>query len=536
MDSRRMFMNRAQLECFHIAAHTSMVVGGRRLGKSHGIIAPWHYRNVQHMPRATHGILCHTFQQALTRTLPATIMAFEDMGLKRNLHFYVGCKPPTSAGFPKPVREPISYDKVIAWYNGAISPLISQDVPGSSNSLTLQSVMGDEAKFLDFDKLKDETFPANGGFPGQWRDCPWLNSILFVSDMPSGSRGKWMFNYKEHATEDVIDGIKACLSEIAKYADKESTSYSERKLKYWRNNLAQLRREAVYYREFSTIENVAILGEKYIRQMKRDLPPIVFLTSILSIRPGKLKDGFYPALSMSHCYTAFNNSHLESLGLECKVDAIDCRQDSDLQTDKPICIAFDYNANINWLVAGQHSGGRLNTLKSFYVKYGRKLRELVDDFCWYYKYHATKEAIYYYDTTAIGSNYAVNSDDFASVICSQFSANGWRVERKYIGNPPKHHEKYQIIDQGFKGQGSGYLMPMFNEQNNEALLMAMRSTGIKIGYNGWQKDKSGEKYAETEEDKLEYRTDGTDAWDTLYYGMNKYPYNGMILFSGSMFL
>lgn len=160
-------MNRAQLECFHIAAHTSMVVGGRRLGKSHGIIAPWHYRNVQHMPRATHGILCHTFQQALTRTLPATIMAFEDMGLKRNLHFYVGCKPPTSAGFPKPVREPISYDKVIAWYNGAISPLISQDVPGSSNSLTLQSVMGDEAKFLDFDKLKDETFPANGGFPGQ---------------------------------------------------------------------------------------------------------------------------------------------------------------------------------------------------------------------------------------------------------------------------------------------------------------------------------------------------------------------------------
>lgn len=533
--SRRMFMNAAQAECHYVAAHTTIFIGGRRIGKSHGVIAPWLLRNVQYMPRATHGIVCNTYQQALTRTLPSTIMALEDMGYLRNVHFYVGVKPPPSAGFAKPVREPISYDRTISFYNGAVCPLISQDVPGSSNSLTLQSVVGDEAKFLDFDKLKDETFPANGGFPGQWRDCPHLNSMLFVTDMPSSKAGSWILGYKEHATEDIIEAIKICLTQVAHLSKLPPTSTNARQLRYYLESLAQLRRNAVYYREFSSIENVLILGESYIRQMKRDLPPIVFLTSIMSIRPGKLKGGFYPALSKSHCYTAFNNSYLDSIGLNPDRSLLDCRQDADLQANNPICIAFDYNANINWLVAGQVDGIHFRTLKSFFVKYERKLREVVDDFCRYYRPHRVKEVVYYYDTTAIASNYAVNNDDFATTICLQFEKNGWRVERKYIGNPPKHHEKYHIIDQGLKGQG-GYLTPLFNEPNNEALILSMNNTDIKVGTTGWQKDKSAEKHAETEEDLLEFRTDGTDAWDTVYYGVNKYPYNGMVIFTGSVMM
>ena len=37
------------------------------------------------------------------------------------------------------------------------------------------------------------------------------------------------------------------------------------------------------------------------------------------------------------------------------------------------------------------------------------------------------------------------------------------------------------------------------------------------------KNKSGEKLAESEEDLLEHRTDGTDAFDTLYIGCEKFP-------------
>ncbi len=40
----------------------------------------------------------------------------------------------------------------------------------------------------------------------------------------------------------------------------------------------------------------------------------------------------------------------------------------------------------------------------------------------------------------------------------------------------------------------------------------------------FDKDKSGEKLAESEEDLLEHRIDGTDAFDTLYIGAEKFPY------------
>ena len=287
--------------------------------------------------------------------------------------------------------------------------------------------------------------------------------------------------------------------------------------------LAQFRSVAVYYREWSTIENVELLGKKYIAQMKRDLPPLVFMTSIMSIRPGKLKDGFYPALRESvHYYTAFDNSYLQNLDYDFdKARMQDCRQDADVDLSRPICIAFDYNSNINWLVAGQQHGIKALVLKSFYVKYQRKLREVVDDFCNYYRHHRSREVVIYYDSTALGSNYAVSDEDFISVICSQFENNGWNVQRQHIGGTLKHNEKYLIIDQGLKGQK--YLMPQINAPNNEALKLGLEHCGVKIGPLGFQKDKSGEKLAETEEDLLENRTDGTDAFDTLMLGMFFYP-------------
>lgn len=519
-ETRKVYFTDPQLEFRYTAAHTSVVVAGRRFGKTHGIAAPWLLRNLQYMPRSSGGIVGTAYQRILTQTLPGTLQALEDMGFRRNIHYFVGMRPPKSAGFVTPVREPSRFDHVISWYNGSIQYLISQDIPGTSNSLTLQYIMGDEAKYLDFDVLKDETFPANGGFKGPWAGCPWLNSLLFMSDMPTSKKGSWFLNYKEKMDPELITLIQSLVREVYHLKQATETPHTRQMLRLYRKRLAQFRSVAVYYREWSSIENIELLGRKYIAQMKRDLPPLVFQTSIMCIRPGKLKDGFYPAFSETrHLYSAFNNPYLLNLEYDLnRMQEQDCRQDGDLEGDSPIAVAFDYNANINWLVAGQRDGMKMKVIKSFYVKYERKLRELVNDFCRYYKYHQTREVIYYYDNTALGSNYAVSEEDFASVICSQFEKNGWGVERVHIGNPVKHHEKYLFLDQAFKGQK--YLYPQINQLQNEALVLAMQQTGVKIGPYGFQKDKSGEKEQETEEDRLEHRTDGTDAFDTLFIGMN----------------
>ena len=90
----------------------------------------------------------------------------------------------------------------------------------------------------------------------------------------------------------------------------------------------------------------------------------------------------------------------------------------------------------------------------------------------------------------------------------------------------KHHEKYSLLNDGFTG--AKHLLPMFNKENNEALLMAIHLAEVDISPLGYHKQKGGEKLAETEDDPLEFRTDGTDAFDTLYLGNVLFPYGSSL--------
>jgi hypothetical protein len=527
MTAKKIYFNDPQLEFMYTGAHTSVIVGGRRLGKSHGFAAPHLLRNVQVMPRSTGGIVGSTYQQILSRTLPGTLQALETFGYKRDLHYYIGHKPPQNSNFQKPIIDPASYENTMIWYNGTIVRFISQDRPGTSNSLTLDWLSLDEAKFLKFQKLKEETFPANGGFKGHFGQCPWHHGMLIISDMPTTKAGSWFLTYKEKMDPELIDTIHGLIYErweVLQRMKADAKPYHSTYLREIDIALAKLRSVAVYYREWSSIENLLLLGERYIKQMKRDLPPLVFQTSILCRKIKNPAGNFYAALNENvHYYDAFDNGYLDSLDYKYQDKDNNCKQDADIDRDKPICIAFDYNANINWLVAGQRQGFKMLTLKSFYVKFERKIREVVQDFCNYYRFQNRKRVIYYYDNTALGTNYAVDDDDFASVITTEFDRLGWEVDRQHLGNPVPHHDKHRMIHLAMKGQK--YLFPMFNRPNNEALLLALENTGVKISSRGFEKDKSGEKLAESEEDRLEHRTDGTDAWDTLFIGMNKFPVN-----------
>lgn len=127
--------------------------------------------------------------------------------------------------------------------------------------------------------------------------------------------------------------------------------------------------------------------------------------------------------------------------------------------------------------------------------------------------------MFYFDATALGSNYAVNDQDFRWWVVHEFERHGWTVEAVYLGNPMRKEEKNLLINQAFAGKQR--LMPFFNRTNNEDLILAIQSAGVRRGRNGFDKDKSGEKLAESEEDLLEHRIDGTDAFDTLYIGAKK---------------
>lgn len=535
----RVYFNDPQQEVMFTAANTSVFVGGRRLGKTHGVMAPFWLRNMQRMPGSVGGIVVSTYKRGLTNTLPGTLQALEQWGYKRGIHYYIGVKPPKSAGFGKPRIEPAEWEHVLSFYNGSIAHIISQDRQGTSNSLTLDWIAIDEAKFVDFEKLKDETFPANGGIKVHFGHRYYHHSMMIVSDMPVTKKGSWFLTYEDKCDPELIEVIQGTIYEIWKIKARvkelqekgiDPPAYLRSYLRKLYTDLARMRRVAVFYKEYSSILNMEILGESYINQMKRDLTPLTFQTSILCKRIGIAKDGFYSSMTEKHKYNATDNSYLDLL--EYKFDKIqeECSlQDADVNKEAPICIGMDYNANINWIVAAQPDGKRINILKSFYVKYERKLKELVTDFCKYYRHHKCKEVVFYYDSTALGSNYAVNDEDFLYVITKEFERNGWKVTPVFIGNPMRHTEKYLLINRMFSGQAR--LIPFFNEQNNEDLIISVQTAGW---YNG-NKDKRGEKLGETEEDRLENRTDGSDAVDTVLIGCERFPQQSITYFGTSSF-
>ena len=536
--NKQIYFNEPQRLTQLIGANISVIVAGRRTGKTDSIAAPFVLRNMQRMPGSTGGIVVPTFKHGLTNTLPGLFAAWKRWGYIQGVHYVVGRKPPKS--FAKPIIEPSDYEHVISFYNGSVAIIISQDRPGSSNSLTLSWLLIDEAKFIDYEKLKDETFPANGGIKSYFGKHSFNHSIMILSDMPQTQKGSWFLHYKDKMDEELIETIKATIYEIWKTRErvrrlksegKAVPKYLKRYLRTLDTNLNKMRSVAVYYKEYSSIENLQLLGENYIKQMKRDLTPKTFQTSILCQRIGIAKDGFYSSMREGHKYNASDFEYLDSLGYDFAPEAMDSRADKDINPLAPICIGMDYNANINWIVAGQPEGRRLNIIKSFYVKFERKIPALVEEFCNYYAHHQNKTVVYYYDTTALGANYAVNEQDFHWVVCHEFEKRGWQVEDVYLGNPMRHDEKYLLINQGFAGKQR--LMPFFNRQNNDDLILAIQTAGVVRGRNGFRKDKGGEKLDETEENLLEHRTDGTDAFDTLFIGCEKFPYREIFPVSAS---
>ena len=214
-----------------------------------------------------------------------------------------------------------------------------------------------------------------------------------------------------------------------------------------------------------------------------------------------------------------------------------CTLDGDVVDNLPLYIAMDYNANINWIVTGQiyrrDGVEALNVLSSLYVKNERMLKDLCEDWCKYYEPKRKKcsDVTFFYDTTAEFGAYAVTKEDFKDIVINVLSNRGWTVNAINMGVPMAHELKYNEINESLAGLSSPAVR--INRENNEALIVAMQTAEVSIGYKGYRKQKSGEKLSEDADNavRLEYRTDGTDAFDVLFLGVKHFlsPLDGFCM-------
>lgn len=521
MQSLNQYVNPAQAYMLAMMTKNMTMVGGRGIGK--GLIAASLLRrNAEGMPGSNTALVGPNSKRMWTNIIPSWDTHLRRWGFVENVHYAWGKKPAKAWGWKEPIIKPMNWENTLSFYNGSYATVISQDRRGTSNSQSFDFVLIDEAKFIDFEQLKDETIPANRGNGNMFGHLFYHHGIAKFSDMPTTKKGSWFLNDREKCDQQKVQILEGLLAELARVrslvackieAHEKPTPAVLHYMRRLSRTINQLRADTFLYKEFSSIENLEILGEDFISQCYRDMPPATFRTTIMCRRVEHSEDSFYNAKTDRNLYTAVNKSYIDSLDYDMdKLRHVDCRTDADVDVTAPLWLAMDANANINWAVIGQPgSDMNLRILKSFYVKYDRRLPELVDDICIYYASMKCKEVVFCFDSTFVGNNYGVNKADFHTVVKERFIKHGWVVREIYIGQPWQHPVKQQLINAMFRGQRTYKIL--INEENNPDLLVSIDSAMTVNGTN--QKDKSGEKTPETEENPLQSRTDGSDAFDTL---------------------
>jgi hypothetical protein len=515
--------NRPQIRAMLVGANEAYHVWARGTGKSEGLMAPDAVKKVYAMPRSRGAFVARTYMQLLERTLPPVIKGWEMMGYVRGRDFWVREKPPKKLNIPNPIAGSLDPTHQVYWANGSVISLISQDFKGSANSMTLHWYSGDEAKFLNKQKLDNELAAANRGDLRYFENIPEFHSIMFCTDMPTEQEAKWILEKSKDVDQRRIDLILALQYEMYQLnmqlmvASKGRQSGILNEIAKRKKQWDMIRANTVYYSEASTLENIEAFGLKEYRRLERILPRFIFRTSILNLRLDGDGLQFYPDLSEKNFYDAIDYQVVEKYLAAGQPRPNDCRKDADLDHTKPLMIGPDYNSSINPIVIGQLQGNNLQVINDLHVMSPLRLEDVAHLFVKYYQYYKRKELIYYYDHTALQTN-ATTSKNYADHFCDIVKAAGWSVKMIYLGYTQGYEERFELVGTGLRGGSPNVPFITFNKSNTAYTCDAMRASKTKQRSKGFEKNKDNERKSEIDQRTTTHFTDGLD---TLVIGASR---------------
>lgn len=556
------YLSPAQQLIYNFSARETYARCGRGFGKT-SIMALIAASVVQTVERGLLLFCGSSVKQLYCRTMPSMVKAFEQiLHWKEGIHFFRG-HAPKSAGFPEPLSRPRSWENVIHFYDGSIIYLASLAVSGSTNGISSVGIILDEARYAPWAKFKEEVMPTLRGevydHPG-WKASlnPRYLSLTVMSDAAISQRQALWEKERESCTDEINSQICKMLAELKVCPQLAQMPKFVEQLNY-------LRGKSKVFFNMSSVENVSILTEQYIRNMQRNLPPLMFNIQVMGQWRGAAKDGYYANFSIdTHGYypnpsdemntvQSFNTKHKATIdigGTTKKVDYVapdmdalasinDCTMDADCLPGMPLRITLDTNKNVNcFCVAQQYKYQGIESimiLRSMYVLNERRLRELCLDFHKYYLPHraSCKDVILYFDSTSKqGAAYALEeaeSSRYYNVIKDELEARGWKVVLVDMGAPMRHELKYQFVNDVLTGKKNVALR--VNRLRNDYLIASLENSRITYGRNGIRKDKSIEKLRRASDLALEeaddrQMSDMSDAFDNMLIGCVLHPYNG----------
>ncbi|MDB4919843.1 hypothetical protein [Mucilaginibacter sp.] len=529
-EPRKIWLNKPQREAFLIRAHEHYHVWARGTGKTEGPIAFRSIHNANVMPRGATGMVAATYMQILTRTLPPLEKAWQRYGYMPDVHYWVGKYPPKNLKIKKAIYHPRSPEHCVFWWNGHVRHFMSLDRPGLANGKTVDSIDGDEARFMNFQRYLDDIAPTNRGNREIFGHLAEHHAVTFCTDMPEDQSGKWILDKEKEVNKRLITeilNIQLAYNDIeTEYYLPRTTKprriYLARKLKDYAYCLNELRKGSVFYSEATSLENIAVLGEEQFKQWRRELKPNVYERAILNKRIIQVEQGFYPQLNLEkHTYDAFDYSYIDNAIMPIRANQFvqDSRCDADVNKSRPLDIAFDSNGYFNCMCIGQETPKEYRVLNALFIKEPDLLKYLCNKFTEYYRHHPTKEVNFIYDHTFMGTD-ATRHHSFADEITKAITAKGWKVKRVYIGQQPGHDTRYRMWGTVLKEEDRRVHKVRLNKTNCSTLLVALQRAAVRQTAKRFEKDKRDEARIHTV--PPEEATHFTDAFDTLYIGKFKH--------------
>ena len=517
-ETRPVYYNRPQLVADAVDAQHETAIWARGTGKSDGRIAMRLYRCMNAMPQGLGAMIARSFQQILTRTLPATVRGMGRIGLVYGEDFTVRERGPRS--WPLPLMPPLKWDTTVHFREGFALALVSQQNPGSANGLSIDCSVGDEAKYLKREQYEEEFIPAMRGNRDRFGHSAYHQSTLLCTDMPTTPEARWLLDREAEMDPKLIEVILAHQLKVSeRRAALASGKLSPASARVYESDIRSrlavindLRKGTHFFSMANAADNIDVLGKSYLVRMKQILPDYLFRTSIMNMRPDRVEGGFYPDLNETHTYIPDESSFVNNAGkdfLSGQAEFDDCRKDADLVRGLPLDIAPDFGSSFNCLVVGQLFDLDFNILNQVFIKHPLKIHHLADRFHDYYQFHNPRHVVLHCDHTMIGED-AVREYGFIHELKRQLEARGWTVTLHYIGHAPGHHEKYVFWGRRFAHADPHLPRVRFNALNCEPLLLSLRLAGAKQTKRGFEKDKDDERNPSADQAETTHLSDACD--------------------------
>ncbi len=506
---RRGALIRARIECF---------VGSRGIGKTFGFDAERLSWNAFRMPRSLGGLVVPTFKKFFTQFIPSLYTGLQIFGYEEGRDYFIKKEGP--ANWKRPYNRIIDWGYALHWRNGSALAFIGQDRVGSGNGLSLDYLVGTEAKLLNAPRLQEDTLPAIRGNKQHFGAFSEHGSQCYTTDRPTSRKGQWIYKYRDQTDPELLKRMwEVHLRKLQLETDIRSGRLAEATVADYMSTirkcdstLNELRKYAVYYHEGNILDNIDMVGLDAIMSMDAGMDDAKFRSSVLNEEVFRVDGPFYGEFDEDeHCYMSGITPFTEAFGYTTEARQLDCRDDAEIMPDLPLEIAMDYGGKFNCMVVGQQFADLLRIDHGFHAIQPQLTVDCVDMFIQHFRFHKNKRVFYYYDSTALQSHGATQFT-YHPLVCNRLRAAGWEVIDVLIGVPPAPRLRHVMWMQLLREKP---YRVMINRDNCEDLIKAIQLTAQREGRTGVEKDKNDERGPAADQVHAPHYT---DALDTLVWG------------------